>query len=429
MMLRIWLVVLLMGAVFQTHAQLNAGPVIGHSTETSTIIWYQCLRYQRDSMYLQPKESAVKIWPDSIQRIAVANSVSIKAYFNHLSPGIAYDMYFPYIQRKKIPLFRPDFTKSNFSFLLGSCMLTLPLPGKSIYPGKRIEIFRSMARDTTNDFMLWMGDYVYYADVQLKVKSGMFHRMNHQRTMFPEINQFHGKLANYAMWDDHDYGPNNAGGDFYLKEKSKKVFKTLWPNPPIEDDSRSRGMYFTVPYRDIQLFMMDGRYHKFNKDSLHQMWGKTQLDWLKKNLAASKATFKFIVNGSQMLTKSRPRSPETLFHFRNEYDTLMRFIREQKIEGVVFLSGDIHSSEILRSENEGMYPLFEYTCSALTSPMYGGFHNAEVIPGYREFKENNYGKISIETHKGHRLCIFRNFDKWGNLHWEYAISAEELKFR
>jgi alkaline phosphatase D len=354
--------------------------------------------------------------------------ITIKAFFNRLLPTASYKISFPFITKKKYVLFRPHFETTNFNFLVGSCVLTFPSPAKTIYPGKKIDIFKTMKRDTTNDFMLWTGDYVYYANYHLNSKHGMFRRMNNQRVMFPEINQFQQSIVNYAMWDDHDYGPNNAEGDFKFKEKSKWVFDMQWPNPTRLNDVKERGLYYNFKHKDIEVMMMDCRYHKFNNDSLKQMWGPDQLNWLKQTLKQSKATFKFIVNGGQTLTKTRYRSSETLYYFRDEYYSLLNFIRDEKIEGVVFLSGDIHSSEIQKVYIEGIYPLYEYTCSALTSQMYGGFHNEEVVPGFREATVNNYGKISIETIGNKRYCSFANYNINGELNFRFTIDADMLKF-
>lgn len=414
--------------IHTTYSQFNAGPMIGHSTPTSTVVWYQCLQYQKDSMWLLEQTTGMKINPDSLVRYKIKNTITCKAYFNHLDPKASYRMYFPYITRKKIPLFRPHYNNPDVHFLLGSCALTLPSPAKNLYPGNRIRIFKTMQKDSTNDFMLWTGDYVYYANYHLKTKHGMFRRMNNQRVMFPEINSFQQHIANYAMWDDHDYGPNNSEGDFLFKEKSKWVFNMQWGNPIHESYQANDGIYFNFTHKDVEVMMMDCRYEKYSGDSLKQMWGPTQLQWLKKHLKASTATFKFIVNGSQMLTKSRQKSSETLYHFREEYYELLNFIRDEKIEGVVFLSGDIHSSEIQKVYIEGIYPLHEYTCSAFTSQMYSGFHNAEVIPGYREAKVNNYGKISVETINGKRVCRMMNYDADGNLNFQYTIDADMLRF-
>ena len=429
MMKYIFLVLCYISLIDKLNAQLSTGPVIGHSTDSSVIVWYQYYYNLKDSIFLIPKSGSAKLKPDTIERWKTRKIITIKAYFNKLKPGENYFISFPYITFKKYKLFRPDYIKKDFSFLLGSCILTLPMPAKTVYPGRRIEIFNSMKRDFSNDFMLWTGDYVYYLKFHLKSKNGMFNRMNNQRAMFPEINDFQRSIINYAMWDDHDYGPNNSEGNFKLKAKSRQVFEMQWPNPKRERESRDSGIYFKFDYKDINVFMMDCRYNKLSIDTPKHLWGKEQMSWLKRNLLVAKGSFKFISNGGQILTKSRVNSPESFYYFKEEYDELMQFIKVEKIEGVIFLSGDIHSSEILKVDQGNGYPLYEYTCSALTSVMYAGINNKEVIPGYREAKTNNYGKISIKTENGNRLCILSNFDTWGNLNWEYKIKAKDLTFK
>ena len=69
------------------------------------------------------------------------------------------------------------------------------------------------------------------------------------------------------------------------------------------------------------------------------MWGAKQLEWLKRELLASKAAIKLLANGSEWQTFS---SPDSFAVYRHERDAFFAWIDEQKIEGVMLLSGDRH---------------------------------------------------------------------------------------
>ena len=100
------------------------------------------------------------------------------------------------------------------------------------------------------------------------------------------------------------------------------------------------------------------------------MLGARQLEWLKEGLRRSTANFKLIVNGSRVLSeKPSPtnRGGEGWHNFPRERTALLDWLRAQRIDGIFFLSGDIHYTYLTQRERPGTYPLTELTCSPLTS--------------------------------------------------------------
>ena len=118
----------------------------------------------------------------------------------------------------------------------------------------------------------------------------------------------------YAIWDDHDFGPNNCDGNFIAKDKSKEIFEQYWvnPNKPHED-----GIYFNFTYGDIEIFMLDDRYNRDDASTEKIMLGAKQMQWLKDGLVNSSATFKIVVAGNQVL---------------NQYDDHESFINTKRSE-------------------------------------------------------------------------------------------------
>jgi alkaline phosphatase D len=108
------------------------------------------------------------------------------------------------------------------------------------------------------------------------------------------------------------------------------------------------------------------------------MLGERQLAWLKAGLAASKATFKLVVCGNQMLSEC-PSGESWGNLFRPERDAFLDWLWAEGIAGVIFLAGDRHFAELVRkSDPQKRGPdLWELTSSPLAN-----FHfaAADTIP-------------------------------------------------
>jgi alkaline phosphatase D len=167
---------------------------------------------------------------------------------------------------------------------------------------------------------------------------------------------------------------------------------------------------------------VDGR-----PNSEKRMLGKQQMEWLKNSLLYSRATFKLIAVGSQVLN---PVSPfDKLKDFPVEYDELMSFINEYKIPGIIFLTGDRHHSEIIKIDRPGTYPLYDITVSPLTSNGYP-FSAPEKNNPYRvtgfDLKQN-YAKFSFSGKMGDRKMTVEFLGLKGEPLAQWSINEKNLK--
>jgi alkaline phosphatase D len=91
--------------------------------------------------------------------------------------------------------------------------------------------------------------------------------------------------------------------------------------------------------------MLDCRYYRSpNKapDGPEKtMFGAKQLEWLKRELSESKARIKILATGSEWESFGTEDSWKS---FRRERDALFAWIDDQKIEGIILISGDRHFS-------------------------------------------------------------------------------------
>ncbi len=323
----------------------------------------------------------------------------------------------------------------DFSFVTGSCSFfndpRYDRPG--IPAGQDSSIFISMAKENAR-FMLWLGDEWYTREVDYNSEWGLWYRAQHDRAM-PVMQPFWKSMTQIAIWDDHDYGPNDIGTNYILKNTSREIWKNYWCNPSYGEDGK--GIYTMYSWGDVDLFLTDDRWWRSAdefSDSVNgkpnpekRMFGKQQMDWLKNSLVYSQATFKIIVSGSQVLNTVSPY--DKLLDFPVEFEELLHFIGENNIDGVLFLSGDRHHSEIIKRERPGTYPLFDITVSPLTSPTHR-FSGAEVNNPYRVFgldRKQNYGRVSVSGAYGNRKLQVEYLGVKGEKLGEWGIDEKSLK--
>ncbi|NNF01171.1 MAG: alkaline phosphatase family protein, partial [Bacteroidia bacterium] len=243
---------------------------------------------------------------------------------------------------------------------------------------------------------------------------------------------------NYAIWDDHDYGPDNSNLSFDLKYYTRKIFKEYWGNKTFGDEIDG-GIYSRFSWSDADFFLMDNRFFRSANDIPPQVNGQNnrnkhylgdkQMDWLKNGLISSDKSVKFIVGGGQWLNELNPYESFTNYAF--EFDELINFIKDNQIEGVVFLSGDRHFSEIIKFQKGNIYPLYDITSSPLTSGVLNDLgrelNNPARVSG-TALTENNFIKVSVSGKSDQRMINVDAIDKDGRIKWSYKILVSDLHY-
>ncbi len=394
-----------------TKAQITvSGPMQGHTTDNTANIWLMVKQKNN------PLRFKILNRPDAT--IQVTNSCHMKwCTYNLKIDGISSGLNQLEIsagsKRQQYEFNGPDeIDHSSYSFLLGSCTFRWG-PFQILAPGNGYRIFKPMSK-IDSDLMLWMGDNVYYLFRDHENEARMF-RENAKSRRKKAMSAFIQDRQHYAIWDDHDYGPNNSLGSYEKKEISKKVFDDFWANPSDKSD----GTYYSFQYGSSEFFMLDSRWYRTDPDNQpNSLLGQEQLQWLIQGLQDSKATFKFVTLGSQMI------NPEGTHHERfasytEEYNTLLS--AASKIENVVFLSGDMHYSTAFKNEDFDR-PLYEFSASPLTAFRYkikkksDEYENPYFVEG-TQYHRQNFGKVTIAGDQ----CTFEVFDKKGKLVWSFTI--------
>ncbi len=326
----------------------------------------------------------------------------------------------------------------DFSFLFGSCAyLNDPpydRPGKPYGAGNAI--FTPMA-DSGADFMLWGGDNLYLREADFSSDSGIWYRYSRDRAT-PELQPLLARMHHYATWDDHDFGPNNSNRSYDLKDTTLAAFNAYWGNRTAGERDNP-GVYHRFQWADAVFLVLDNRYHR-DESSIDgskypkSQYGRRQLEWLKQQLAglneggARRHTpLRFIVTGGQFLSENDYPGAEGHVTYAEERAELLQFIRDHKIGGVVFLSGDVHYTELTRREDLLPYPLYELTSSPLTS----GAHTRSINPSPGRLaetvvQEQNYCQVFVSGPPKDRTVTLRCHDRAGALKWEHTFKVADL---
>ena len=219
----------------------------------------------------------------------------------------------------------------------------------------------------------------------------------------PDLQAMFRSIPCYAVWDDHDYGPNNADRTFALKEEALLAFRRMWGNPAY-GSAQSPGIFSAFRHGPAEIFLMDNRYYKYSPlehddatPETGRIWGKAQLDWLLAKLKASTAPVKIIANGTQVLNKSKSGEG----HYREavgEIERFLSFVKKHRIGGIVFLTGDRHFSEAMQQRIPNGPLLVDCTSSPLqqnqkVGPLEkGSEHNNRLWA----MRGNNFGLLTID---------------------------------
>ena len=195
----------------------------------------------------------------------------IKMVIGGLEPGLTYNYELLLNEKAVKPAYPLTFRTRqlwehrqpapDFSFVIGSCAyINEPIYDRPGDPyGKSTAIFRTLAAHPTN-FMLWLGDNNYLREVDYSSGYGIRHRYSHDRKV-ADMQPLLAAYPHYAIWDDHDYGPNDSNASYELRNSTLKVFSEYWGNKSFGLNGAA-GAYGRFSWSDADFFLLDNRYHR-----------------------------------------------------------------------------------------------------------------------------------------------------------------------
>jgi alkaline phosphatase D len=185
------------------------------------------------------------------------------------------------------------------------------------------------------------------------------------------MRRFNAAVPQLTVWDDHEVRDNwfyerRQDDDARYTEKSVAVLaaraRQAWMEyTPMPFDGRDpERSYRSVRYGPIEVFLLDHRsYRGANSANVQPvaseataLMGATELAWLKRALVASTATWKVMASSLPigLVVRDFPSSFEAVAQGdgggplgrEHEIADLLRFIHDERIDNVVWITGDVH---------------------------------------------------------------------------------------
>lgn len=339
-------------------------------------------------------------------------------------------------------------------FIIVLCLTTNALQAKTIdkiYFGscgkeyKAMPIFNAIAADNP-DLFIFLGDNIYGDTEDMNVLQKKYQMLGKHEGFL----KLKATSELIAIWDDHDYGQNDAGREYPQKEASRKLMLDFWNEPQDSPRYKRAGIYTSYFYgekdKTVQVILPDLRW---NRDELHSvgeksyyadrapqnmgpyspspdksasMLGEEQWQWLEAELKKP-AAIKIIGSSLQLLPEFT--GWESWANFPEDRKRLLSFIKENKISGILMISGDTHWGEISRVNDRGMYPLWEVTSSGLSEKWKDVSPNKHRIG---KFTNNvNYGFIEIDWERQDPLILFGLKQEDGAIINQHQVTLSKLK--
>jgi alkaline phosphatase D len=396
-------------------AEVSHGPLLGGVTESYAGIWLRTDKPASVRVALEGETNSQMSEGETSEE----NGLSLIAEFHELQPDTKYDYRVLVDGTLK---FQTNFTTPGprlatrpVRIVYGSCYLP-----KFAIPGFTNEFATMASRNA--DAVIFLGDFPYS-------KEGSLEELRREHQVIRSTFGFRDLTANrpaYAIWDDHDFGPNDSDSTHAFVNEAFRGFKEHWPNPAFGLKGVP-GIFSKVRFGDIDIFRLDCRYHSLRSKERSQMLGKEQFEWLCRELKKSKARYKLICSGPQ-LWRNKGDSWGGAFH-RDERDQLLKFIEKEKITGALFISGDVHRSNIHRQRlADGRY-IYDFTGSPLAQ-------NTRVSPKEEDWPpqmiysypdENQFSELEFyPAGDKETAVIYRVFSLRKGLVAKFVVSPAEL---
>ena len=253
----------------------------------------------------------------------------------------------------------------------------------------------SLEKESINSFF-FLGDNIYG-----DVPSG---RLDNVILSYEKLNnQMPSWLKNtekLVIWDDHDYGLNDAGANYIYKAESQQIYNDAW-NIDQNDPRRSReGIYFSelkdIAGKKILIVGLDTRYFRSNlikignsykphKNSNTTILGPTQWQWLEKELSRE---HDILILASSIQVLATEHRFEKWSNIPHERDKLLALLNKLSSK-VLIISGDRHRSGFYKLDN-----IYEFTSSSLNKGIFPSYESDSLLLG-KTYTQNNYGIVQF----------------------------------
>lgn len=296
------------------------------------------------------------------------------------------------------------------------------------------------------DLFVFVGDNIYADTEDMSVMKNKYAKLAAK----PGYQKLRDTCKILATWDDHDYGVNDGGATYPEREESQKVFLDFFEVDENSPRRKRPGIYgaemFGPPGKRVQVILLDTRYFKSKQvpnrqskeekeqknlvgwylptdDTTTTILGEAQWKWLEEQLR-KEADVRIIASSIQVVAYEK--GMESWGNFLHERKRLFELIDKTNAGGVIFISGDVHFSEISKTD-EGPYPLYDFTSSGLTN---SSEEWSEAINSFRignAYPKPNFGLISIDWNEEDPLITLQTISVGEEVKIEQKVRLSALE--
>jgi alkaline phosphatase D len=214
--------------------------------------------------------------------------------------------------------------------------------------------------------------FLNYGDIAVQDRQANFgmQRADYAlRDFHPAWKNIVSAIPVYASWDDHDYAKNDGWGLKGLENQegrkgTRKIFAQSWCNPYYGLGDEGGGIFQHTRIGPCDIIMTDNRYFR-EPEGKYCFFGKEQMAWLKQRLLSSQGPFiilscgtmwfDYVSGGKDGIGKFDPEAKEEIFNF----------IEENKIPGVLLISGDRHGARVFKTKRPSGFEFYEFEPASL----------------------------------------------------------------
>ena len=302
-----------------------------------------------------------------------------------------------------------------------------------------------VVREQNPDLFIFLGDNIYGDTKDMALLRKKYEKLGAK----PEFRRLRSAVPILSVWDDHDYGWNDAGKEYEFKEQSREIFFEFWKVPAESPRRTHPGIYgshlFSENGRTLQIILLDTRTFRDqlkrngkgdNKpaadsgykndyqpdvDSAKTLLGREQWQWLEGELKRP-ADLRLICSSIQF--GHEYNGWESWTNLPAERQKMIDLIRSTSADGVVFISGDVHWGEISKRSQPNSYPLYDVTASGLTEEWYNVEPNEYRVG--KATRENHFGMISIDWESDTPKVKMNIIDGKGTRRATETVKLEDL---
>jgi len=262
------------------------------------------------------------------------------------------------------------------------------------------------------DLWIWSGDIIYADTKDMRLKADEYQKQ--------KVNEYYRKFVTnttiLGIYDDHDYGDNDACKTYPKREQSRDLLLDFLDVPEDQPVHKRKGAFqsYTVgpKGKQVKILILDTRYfrdelednpekggQRYLQNKTGDVLGFAQWKWLERELTNSEADVHIIISSIQVVPT------EHYFEKWNNFPAarhkFFKLLAKTNPRCPIIISGDRHIAEISMIEIPDLdFPLYEVTSSGLT---HARTEKKEEPNQYRVgdlMPKLNYGLLRIDWSAG-----------------------------